>query len=111
MANLSTTFLNKSDLRVFCLEYLLLRMCLITRKSMVLFQAQSISKLIKVSGIVIAASRTKAKATYVTLMCKNCKSVKAVPCRPGLGGAVMPRSCDHVAQVSNRTLKIMDLIR
>lgn len=60
--------------------------------------AQFISKLIKVSGIVIAASRTKAKATYVSLMCKNCKSVKTVPCRPGLGGAIMPRSCDHVAQ-------------
>lgn len=22
-----------------------------------------------------------------------------VPCRPGLGGAMVPRSCDHVAQV------------
>ncbi|MCO5555411.1 hypothetical protein L7F22_008957 [Adiantum nelumboides] len=60
--------------------------------------AQYISKLIKVSGIVIASSRTKAKATYVSLMCKNCKSVKLVPCKPGLGGAIMPRSCDHVAQ-------------
>lgn len=60
--------------------------------------AQFISKLIKVSGIVIAASRTKAKATYVSLLCKNCKNVKVVPCRPGLGGAIMPRSCDHVPQ-------------
>ncbi|KAK6156577.1 hypothetical protein DH2020_010825 [Rehmannia glutinosa] len=33
--------------------------------------AQYISKLVKISGIVIAASRTKAKATYVTLLCKN----------------------------------------
>ncbi|CAN4113156.1 unnamed protein product [Withania somnifera] len=61
--------------------------------------AQYISKLVKVSGIVIAASRTKAKATYVTLLCKNCKNVKIVPCRPGLGGAIVPRSCDHVPQV------------
>ncbi|XP_009766363.1 DNA replication licensing factor MCM5 [Nicotiana tabacum] len=61
--------------------------------------AQCISKLVKVSGIVIAASRTKAKATYVTLLCKNCKNVKIVPCRPGLGGAIVPRSCDHVPQV------------
>ncbi|KAL0283341.1 UNVERIFIED_CONTAM: DNA replication licensing factor MCM5 [Sesamum angustifolium] len=52
----------------------------------------------KISGIVIAASRTKAKATYVTLLCKNCKNVKLVPCRPGLGGAVVPRSCDHNPQ-------------
>ncbi|KAJ9548488.1 hypothetical protein OSB04_021031 [Centaurea solstitialis] len=61
--------------------------------------AQYISKLVKISGITIAASRTKAKATYVTLLCKNCKNVKVIPCRPGLGGAIVPRSCDHVAQM------------
>ncbi|XP_042506697.1 DNA replication licensing factor MCM5 [Macadamia integrifolia] len=60
--------------------------------------AQYISKLVKIAGITIAASRTKAKATHVTLVCKNCKSVRAVPCRPGLGGAIIPRSCDHVPQ-------------
>ncbi|KAI5659060.1 hypothetical protein M9H77_27853 [Catharanthus roseus] len=60
--------------------------------------AQYISKLVKVSGITIAASRTKAKATYVSLMCKNCRNLKIVPCRPGLGGAIMPRSCDHAPQ-------------
>lgn len=60
--------------------------------------AQYISKLVKISGITIAASRTKAKATYVTLLCRNCRNVKTVPCRPGLGGAIIPRSCDHVAQ-------------
>lgn len=60
--------------------------------------AQYISRLVKIAGITIAASRTKAKATYVTLICKNCKKGKQVPCRPGLGGAIVPRSCDHVPQ-------------
>ncbi|KAG6586359.1 DNA replication licensing factor MCM5 [Cucurbita argyrosperma subsp. argyrosperma] len=60
--------------------------------------AQYISKLIKISGITIAASRTKAKATYVTLLCKNCRSTLRVPCRPGLGGAIVPRSCNHMPQ-------------
>ncbi|GLJ43023.1 hypothetical protein SUGI_0892890 [Cryptomeria japonica] len=60
--------------------------------------AEFISKLVKISGIVIGASKTKAKATYVSLLCKNCKNVKSVPCRPGLGGAIVPRSCDHVPQ-------------
>ncbi|XP_072953307.1 DNA replication licensing factor MCM5 [Typha angustifolia] len=60
--------------------------------------AEFMSKLVKIAGIVIAASRVKAKATYVTLMCKNCKSIRIVPCRPGLGGAIVPRSCDHVPQ-------------
>lgn len=60
--------------------------------------AQYISKLVKISGITIAASRVKAKATYVNLICKNCKSPRTVACRPGLGGAIVPRSCDHVPQ-------------
>ncbi|XP_031483441.1 DNA replication licensing factor MCM5 [Nymphaea colorata] len=60
--------------------------------------AEYISKLVKISGISIAASKTKAKATYVTLLCKNCKNVRTVPCRAGLGGAIVPRSCDHVPQ-------------
>jgi DNA replicative helicase MCM subunit Mcm2 (Cdc46/Mcm family) len=57
------------------------------------------SKLVKIAGIAIAASRVKAKATHVTLVCKNCRKVRTVPCRPGLGGAIVPRSCDHVPQV------------
>ncbi|GMH04480.1 hypothetical protein Nepgr_006319 [Nepenthes gracilis] len=60
--------------------------------------AQCISKLVKISGISIAASRTKAKAIYVKLLCKNCTNVKMVPCQPGLGGAIVPRSCDHIPQ-------------
>uniref|UniRef100_A0A0E0LBT0 DNA replication licensing factor MCM5 n=1 Tax=Oryza punctata TaxID=4537 RepID=A0A0E0LBT0_ORYPU len=60
--------------------------------------ADYMSKLVKIAGITIAASRVKAKATHVTLLCKNCRSVKTVPCRPGLGGAIVPRSCDHVPQ-------------
>ena len=59
------------------------------------------SKLVKkkdIVGITIAASRVKAKAIYVTLMYKNCKSIKTVALRPGLGGAIIPRSCDHVQQ-------------
>ncbi|GAA0157607.1 DNA metabolism protein [Lithospermum erythrorhizon] len=68
--------------------------------------AQYISKLVKISGIVIAASRTKAKATYVTLLCKNCKNVRVVPCRPGLGGAIVPRSCDHVPQAGEEPCPI-----
>ncbi|KAM3224136.1 hypothetical protein ACQJBY_057506 [Aegilops geniculata] len=60
--------------------------------------ADYMSKLVKIAGIAIAASRVKAKATHVTLLCKNCRSVRTVPCRPGLGGAIVPRSCDHVPQ-------------
>ncbi|KQK01163.1 DNA replication licensing factor MCM5 [Brachypodium distachyon] len=60
--------------------------------------ADYMSKLVKIAGIAIAASRVKAKATHVTLICKNCRTVRTVPCRPGLGGAIVPRSCDHLPQ-------------
>ncbi|PKI64683.1 hypothetical protein CRG98_014899 [Punica granatum] len=73
--------------------------------------AQYISKLVKISGITIAASRTKAKAITVKLVCKNCRNVKEVPCRPGLGGAIVPRSCDHIPQsmyVDQQTLKLQE---
>ncbi|KAH1067367.1 hypothetical protein J1N35_032354 [Gossypium stocksii] len=66
--------------------------------SMRSFGAQYISKLVKLSGITIAASRVKEKATYVQLICENSNSSRTVPCRPGLGGAIVPRSCDHVPQ-------------
>ncbi|CAI5529343.1 unnamed protein product [Closterium sp. Naga37s-1] len=60
--------------------------------------AAQISHLVKISGIVIASSRAKAKATSVVLMCRSCKNVKAIPCRPGLGGAIIPRTCDRTPQ-------------
>ncbi|KAL9377035.1 hypothetical protein Peur_031155 [Populus x canadensis] len=74
--------------------------------SMRLLGAQYISKLIKISGITISASRVKAKATYVSLVCKNCQSTREVPCRPGLGGAIVPRSCDHVPQTGEEPCPI-----
>ncbi|KAL5547659.1 hypothetical protein UlMin_002890 [Ulmus minor] len=68
--------------------------------------AQYISKLVKIAGITIAASRVKAKATYVTVMCKNCRNVQRVPCRPGLGGAIVPRTCNHIAQAGEEPCPI-----
>ncbi|KAK0570971.1 hypothetical protein LWI29_009283 [Acer saccharum] len=68
--------------------------------------AQFISKLVKISGITIAASRVKAKATTVHLSCKNCKSTRDEPCRPGLGGAIIPRSCAHVPQAGEEACPI-----
>ncbi|KAJ6355214.1 hypothetical protein OIU77_005743 [Salix suchowensis] len=74
--------------------------------SMRLLGAHYISKLIKIAGITISASRVKAKATYVSLVCKNCQSTREVPCRPGLGGAIVPRSCDHVPQTGEEPCPI-----
>ncbi|PSC72741.1 DNA replication licensing factor MCM5 [Micractinium conductrix] len=56
-----------------------------------------VSKLVIVPGIVTAASRPKHKATYIMLQCKECKATKKITCRPGVGGALIPRMCDAAA--------------
>ena len=34
------------------------------------------------------------KATYVRMECKTCHTVRTVTCKPGFGGAMIPRTCD-----------------
>lgn len=38
------------------------------------------------------------KATHITIQCKDCKNTKVVACKPGIGGAAIPRSCDANVQ-------------
>ncbi len=56
--------------------------------------AAEVSKLIKVQGIIISASATRAKATMLTLQCRSCRHTKQVPVNTGMGGAQLPRKCD-----------------
>ncbi|XP_053200983.1 DNA replication licensing factor mcm5-B-like [Panonychus citri] len=63
-----------------------------------------ISKLVRVSGIVIAASSIRAKATEVAIQCRGCRDVVAnIPVRSGLEGFLMPRKCN--GDQTGRTLK------
>lgn len=54
---------------------------------------QYVSRLVIVPGIVTSASRPKHKALKVTVQCRTCKDTKTVYCKPGLGGAAIPRDC------------------
>ncbi|KAI9230827.1 MAG: MCM2/3/5 family-domain-containing protein [Piptocephalis tieghemiana] len=56
--------------------------------------ASSIGKLLKVPGIIIAASSLSSKATHVHLMCKACKHIKFVSLPGGFSGLSLPRQCD-----------------
>ncbi|GAB0498231.1 hypothetical protein MMPV_009572 [Pyropia vietnamensis] len=56
-------------------------------------QAVHVSRLVRVSGIVIAASKTTCKATRVRLQCRHCRNETGVEVKPGLGGFVLPRFC------------------
>lgn len=52
-----------------------------------------VSKLIAISGIVIASSKVRCKSTAVVLKCRNCNDKLTVPVNPGLGGFSAPRAC------------------
>lgn len=54
-----------------------------------------VSRLVKISGIVISATGIRAKATKIAIQCRSCKNV--VPnlhVKPGLDGYVLPRKCN-----------------
>ena len=57
--------------------------------------ADQVAKLYKISGIVVAASTIKAKATSLTIQCRTCRStVSNIPVKPGLEGYALPRKCN-----------------
>lgn len=52
-----------------------------------------VSKLVAISGIVIAASKVRCKSTAVVLKCRNCNDKITMPVNAGLGGFSVPRQC------------------
>lgn len=42
--------------------------------------------------------RLQHKATHVTVICTSCKNTRVIPCKPGLGGAAIPRTCTAAAE-------------
>ncbi|KAG7160482.1 DNA replication licensing factor mcm5-like, partial [Homarus americanus] len=58
-------------------------------------QSDEVSRLVKVAGIVIAASGVKAKALTLTVQCRSCQtSISNLPVKPGLEGYQLPRKCN-----------------
>lgn len=57
-------------------------------------KSEYISKLVKVPGIVIAASSMRAKATCISIQCRGCKEViPNLHINAGLEGFLLPRKC------------------
>ncbi|CAG8589428.1 3999_t:CDS:10, partial [Funneliformis caledonium] len=54
--------------------------------------ADHISKLIRISGIVISATNLTSKATHVQIMCKTCRHFKMLPVASGFSGVQLPRT-------------------
>jgi len=54
-----------------------------------------VSRLVKVQGIVVAASGIKAKATSISIQCRSCRTViPNISIPPGFEGYQMPRKCN-----------------
>ena len=57
--------------------------------------AEAVSRLVKIPGIVVAASGIKAKATRISIQCRSCRTVVPnIDLKPGLEGYAMPRKCN-----------------
>ncbi len=57
--------------------------------------AEDVSRLIKIPGIVIAASGIRAKATRISVQCRSCRAVVPnIDIKPGLEGYALPRKCN-----------------
>lgn len=58
-------------------------------------QSEQVSHLVKIPGIVIAASGIRAKATRISIQCRSCKNVLSnLPVKPGFEGYALPRKCN-----------------
>jgi len=64
-------------------------------------KADQISTLVKVSGIAVAATAIRTKATKMTLQCRSCRDVvNNVQVKPGFEGTQLPRKCNVQVQGS-----------
>ncbi|TVY25192.1 DNA replication licensing factor [Lachnellula hyalina] len=57
--------------------------------------ALTISRLVRVPGIVIGASVLSSKATALHIQCRNCHQTKTLPVAGGFAGVSLPRLCDR----------------
>lgn len=57
-------------------------------------KSEEMSKLIKIPGIIIAASSIRSKATKISIQCRSCRNyLNNIAVKPGLEGYALPRKC------------------
>ncbi|KAK0421101.1 hypothetical protein QR680_015060 [Steinernema hermaphroditum] len=57
-------------------------------------KATQISQIVRISGIVVAASQVRSKAVKVSIQCRTCRhTVSDMALKPGLEGFPLPRTC------------------
>ncbi|KAM3724476.1 DNA replication licensing factor [Dirofilaria immitis] len=57
-------------------------------------KSAQVSRLVKISGIIVAASQVRAKATRISIQCRTCRhTINNLDLKHGLDGFTLPRSC------------------
>ncbi|XP_075035781.1 DNA replication licensing factor MCM5 [Mixophyes fleayi] len=58
-------------------------------------KSEQMSHLVKIPGIIIAATAVRAKAIKISIQCRSCRNtISNIAVRPGLEGYAMPRKCN-----------------
>ncbi|XP_043925867.1 DNA replication licensing factor MCM5 [Protopterus annectens] len=58
-------------------------------------KSDQMSRLVKIPGIIIAATAVRAKATKIAIQCRSCRNtINNIAVRPGLEGYALPRKCN-----------------
>ncbi|CAM4456637.1 DNA replication licensing factor MCM5 isoform X1 [Lepidochelys kempii] len=58
-------------------------------------KSDQMSHLVKIPGIIIAATAVRAKATKIAIQCRTCRNtISNITVRPGLEGYALPRKCN-----------------
>ncbi|CAH6723013.1 minichromosome maintenance protein 5 [[Candida] jaroonii] len=55
--------------------------------------SENISKIVRVSGIIISSSVLSSRATKVQIICRNCKHTMKMSVSPGFGNLQLPKKC------------------
>jgi DNA replication licensing factor MCM5 len=58
--------------------------------------AEHVNKLVKVPGIVISCTNTRARATNIVVRCTKCGDMLTLPCKSAFGGVNIPAKCEGV---------------
>lgn len=57
-------------------------------------KSEMVSRLVKISGVIISASGIKAKTTKISIQCRSCNNtIPNLTVNPGLEGYALPRKC------------------
>lgn len=57
-------------------------------------KSEMVSRMVKISGVIISASGIKAKTTRISIQCRACNNTMPnLPVNPGLEGYALPRKC------------------